>query len=1521
MQEDPTRTLQPLADLPAALHRLAPRHGLPPPQALWLAITTARHGSAAQVASLLTLPAALGNALQGAGADWPHYESPSEHLDRALRCLLSRLRGHHPEAVPALPPGAAGQRLAWQSQWLMDAADRAVLEGAEPPGPIAPSVSDVDHCRLHALLVDGDGSTQHGQVAQITLYRVHQPGAHLQLVAAPSSALTPCSVSFLQALSEVTALLRQHLTAAEAFDTALAWDIAPVGGVLWGLDGPSAGAAFAVGALWLLRRELPVGHRWRQALARLQRPDLMDAHITAQLLPDGGLRPVAGEQLKAEALQAFAAARKTSIKVYVAPDDGLLRLPALRAGCVFSAQPTLDRLITTLAAHSRQRLSASQELLLGALLQRDPQHQHPPQLPLDVLIAVADGDPVITLVQYALQRWAHWGRQQGGQWQNRFVPLDMVAAHDAGLPANLAPRPGGYGSLLQLLRENQHLRLHAYLLRGQPGAGKTTLLQHHEQAICRQALQDWEDGLGMAELPLYVPLSGLPAEGSNAEPMAWLREQFTLAPRYRHCTELHALFNASPGQPAVPGQHPDQPRLRALLDGLNELPVPAHGSRNQRAHELLFSVVGHLPGVPVLLGSRTHHSFDFTQAQPELHVAPVDVQPWGEAAVQGYISRRFADAAVADGHWQALRQQPHVLQLCQTPFNLAGQCDLWQAGHGRLITDRADLYSRLLWQALVRELTALGGLPVNPLLHDPELLTKADRQALQNPDALRGDSLPPWPTEGVLLRGLFRQALAQWWQAADTRPDLPASQRGEVEVPWDDEADEDGDHPEKQRRSVVHWLQPDLRVRWREAVRSLNLLDDFQPEAHRGRPDGSKLRAAFKFRHQSWGEYLASVALLPARPDKMDDADRQRLHRVLAAPRVQRPSAEEELAHQRQQVRQRWQQLDPALQQSWLTDGITLGRQAVWDRMLDDFGGNRNTLQAVWDQFCRHGLLEDVPPHVDVTARLDRWAIAIGVPQSLNLPSDAWQDSPEAWQMLVVDKLWPPFADEIWRQVGDAQARQLQAQSGRLQLPAMGDLDEVLGLALLGQAQPDRPMAWLQDLVVAGHWQALAPVLPALARRLEPQGAWPLPGQPAPHPVLQHLRRLLLVYSVDAGANVQQRVRASGLWQVLPDTIDGLPPALQAHWQQVVAQAFGGPGRDLRLRLQAGLALGELGDNLRFQQRWAPGADGQPWPGLRLHPRLWATLPPGSYRLGSDVADPQADGSETPLFEPRLLQAFDMARLPVTVGEWRRFVAAGGYEPMAPWWRTAAPDSVGDVVADLATESPAQAWLRQRGATLGPRQAVRPTGWNDPHFNNPLQPVVGITWFEAVAYARWAAALYADLQADEQQAGGPRLQLQLPTEGLWEAGVRGPVLSEAAQLRWPHATGEDGPSALDFNHANSRWGQPSPVGVFSRGLTALGLADTAGNVWEWCSNLLSQDQRSAGYRDEAARLAALLPADALDANSFRALRGGACYSTADGCRVAYRDHDQPDDGGSYIGLRLVRCELPHSGHWTLDTGP
>jgi formylglycine-generating enzyme required for sulfatase activity len=160
-------------------------------------------------------------------------------------------------------------------------------------------------------------------------------------------------------------------------------------------------------------------------------------------------------------------------------------------------------------------------------------------------------------------------------------------------------------------------------------------------------------------------------------------------------------------------------------------------------------------------------------------------------------------------------------------------------------------------------------------------------------------------------------------------------------------------------------------------------------------------------------------------------------------------------------------------------------------------------------------------------------------------------------------------------------------------------------------------------------------------------------------------------------------------------------------------------------------------------------------------------------------------------------------------------------------------------------------------ATACPDAVAEPRLWRHTRRNAPTQPVVGVTYWEAEAFCRWA--------------GG-----RLPAERDREAAARGP---DGLEYPWGN-TWEDGLC----NSAETRLERTSPAGVFPRSRSrAFGLEDMAGNVWEWCADLYGA---GAGFPEA------------------RVLRGGSWGYPARDCRAAVRDGDLPDGSNHGIGFRV-----------------
>ena len=151
------------------------------------------------------------------------------------------------------------------------------------------------------------------------------------------------------------------------------------------------------------------------------------------------------------------------------------------------------------------------------------------------------------------------------------------------------------------------------------------------------------------------------------------------------------------------------------------------------------------------------------------------------------------------------------------------------------------------------------------------------------------------------------------------------------------------------------------------------------------------------------------------------------------------------------------------------------------------------------------------------------------------------------------------------------------------------------------------------------------------------------------------------------------------------------------------------------------------------------------------------------------------------------------------------------------------------------------------------------------------QPVVGITWYAAKAYALWLS----------QRAGKPD-SYRLPNEVEWEWAAGGKRESTPQKVRdypWADEKGEPNSKLLNYD---GNVGATTPVGSYPEGATPEGLYDMAGNVWEWTDSWWNEETRS-----------------------LRVLRGGGWNYPAGNCRSAFRIAYPPDDYDFNFGFRVV----------------
>ena len=242
-------------------------------------------------------------------------------------------------------------------------------------------------------------------------------------------------------------------------------------------------------------------------------------------------------------------------------------------------------------------------------------------------------------------------------------------------------------------------------------------------------------------------------------------------------------------------------------------------------------------------------------------------------------------------------------------------------------------------------------------------------------------------------------------------------------------------------------------------------------------------------------------------------------------------------------------------------------------------------------------------------------------------------------------------------------------------------------------------------------------------------------------------------------------------------------------------------------------------------------------------------IPAGTFEIGSD------DAALKDACRPRHsvpLGAYCIGRHPVTNADYQRYLDAN---PDAP--------------APYSPLRAAQRYNWDRRARTYPRGL-------DQH------PVVLVTWEEARAYCRWLSAV-----------SGYRCRLS--SEAEWEkAACWDAVAGRARAYPWGDAF-DDSRCNVDA-HGELRL-VSSAVGAYSpAGDSPYGLADMAGNVWEWTGSLY----RPYPYQTDDGREDPESPGE-------RAIRGGAYDEGPLAARSAWRDGVKPDSRLPTIGFRVV-CE-------------
>jgi len=258
-------------------------------------------------------------------------------------------------------------------------------------------------------------------------------------------------------------------------------------------------------------------------------------------------------------------------------------------------------------------------------------------------------------------------------------------------------------------------------------------------------------------------------------------------------------------------------------------------------------------------------------------------------------------------------------------------------------------------------------------------------------------------------------------------------------------------------------------------------------------------------------------------------------------------------------------------------------------------------------------------------------------------------------------------------------------------------------------------------------------------------------------------------------------------------------------------------------------------------------------------------VPAGRFKQGSNRADGNSSAFERPPHWVLVGSPFAISTNPVTVDEFRAFIAATGRD--------------------------------MRGCdTYDDRWRIRPdASWENPGFvQTGSHPVTCASWDDAKAYVAWLS-----------KTTGHRYRL--PSAAEWEYAARA---GGEAVRPWNEGSGACARANVADQRAARRypgWAvfpcddgyvYTAPVGSFKA--NSFGLNDMLGNVFQWTEDCWHADYTGVPTNGSSRTYGEC---------SERELRGGSWFTTPEFVRASYRNHFAVNYRTSSVGIRLVR-DLP-----------
>lgn len=189
-----------------------------------------------------------------------------------------------------------------------------------------------------------------------------------------------------------------------------------------------------------------------------------------------------------------------------------------------------------------------------------------------------------------------------------------------------------------------------------------------------------------------------------------------------------------------------------------------------------------------------------------------------------------------------------------------------------------------------------------------------------------------------------------------------------------------------------------------------------------------------------------------------------------------------------------------------------------------------------------------------------------------------------------------------------------------------------------------------------------------------------------------------------------------------------------------------------------------------------------------------------------------------------------------------------------------------------------QVTVGEYGHFLDATAKTPPPYWGDAEFRHPQQPVVAVSWLDAVAYCTWLSSVTGS-------------HYRLPTEAEWERAARGGA--EGMEFPW----GNEPPMSRAGYQERWKTG-PEPVGQSQP--NGYGLFEMCENVHEWCSDWFATDYYALSPERNP---------QGPETGSRKASRGGSWRHHIKISRCSARSSIPPEFQYADYGFRVVRDEI------------